>query len=207
MNRFQFVVACVVGVVVCAQTATLAVLVMDRRKEPPARELTREAIVAPAGPSSASPAPPAVRNASAAPVSRAPAAAFAAAPAVATVPRPVDPARLQALQKKFEALSTQTRHDPDEIDALFGELIDAQGTSVVAGVDLNVLRQNIRLALDLQRVGEEMDAERKKPAPDAAKMENLRQKAAALQNRLTANLQGQPAATPPSAGSFAGPGR
>jgi hypothetical protein len=124
-----------------------------------------------------------------------------AAPPGVFVPKPVDVVRLQALQKKFETLSAQGEPDLREVDALFAELIEIQGTSVIAGVDLNVVRQNLRIARDLQQVTREMDAEYKKPAPDAAKMEDLRRQATVLQNQLLAGIHGQPAGGAPSSGS------
>jgi hypothetical protein len=185
MSRFQIAVICMLGVMICAQSAALIVL-MNRQEAPPARKVS----AAPARPAAS---PPVARNTLSAPSPRAP----AGFPGVGVyAPRPVDPARLQALQKKFEALSTQKTPDPDEVDALLGELVDIQGTSVIAGVDLNVLRQNLRLARDLQRITEEMDAEYRKPVSDTAKMESLRQKAVALQNQLAASFQGRPAASP-----------
>ncbi|MDR2678997.1 MAG: hypothetical protein LBB51_06120 [Zoogloeaceae bacterium] len=196
MNKLKLhrVVIAVLGVMVCALGVTLFVI-LNRQDAPSGREIAAAPIAEPASERASKPADARSLVLRKNPEPPVPPGGF--------VPRPVDVIRLQALQKKFEAISTQKEPDIGEIDALFAELIEIQGTSVIAGIDLNVQRQNLRIARDLQQVAKEMDAEYKKPAPDAAKMENLRRRAAALQNQLQASLHGQPAAAriAPSSGS------
>jgi hypothetical protein len=191
MSRLQLyrVVISVLGMMVCA----LGVALFVTLNRPPVQVVRETAAVphiqtpAPLIPVS-EPATPNFPPSAASPPSR------------VFVPKSVDIVRLQALQKKFEVLSTQKEPSLDEADALLNELIDIQGSSVIAGVDLNVVRQNLRIAGDLQQVAKEMETEQKKPTPDAAEMENLRQRAADLQNQLAASLHGQPTGAAPSAG-------
>lgn len=191
MSRRQLyrVVISVLGMVVCAQSVALFVILNPQRDAPSISSARESAVaLAPLVPVSE----PAAPNSS----------PFAALPPPPVfVPGNVDIVRLQALQKKFETLSTQREPSIDEVDALLSELIDIQGSSVMAGVDLNVVRQNLRIAGDLQQVAREMEAEQKKSAPEVAKMKDLQQRAADLQNRLAASLQGQPVGDAPTAGS------
>jgi hypothetical protein len=193
----------VLGSLVFVQAVAIVVIVLLNRHDAP-EEAAPSVAVAAAPPSVAAPLqapvaqPPAARLASSA-LSVPPAPARLPAPAALPNPFPAlgpdEIARLQILQGKFERLSTQQNPDLSEVDALLGELIEIQGTSTIAGVDLNVLRQNLGTARDLQQVAGEMDAEYKKPAPDLKRVEALRQRAAALQYRLVASVRGQPAAS------------
>jgi polyhydroxyalkanoate synthesis regulator phasin len=108
-------------------------------------------------------------------------------------PKPVDLARLEAVQKKIEALSMQASPDIDEADALFEELIDIQGSHIISGVDLNLIRRMLHVSRDLRKATDELAAERNKPEPDAAKVKSLEEEVAALQNRLQAVSRGQSA--------------
>jgi hypothetical protein len=190
MSRIQIyrAVISVLGMLVCALGVALFVVLNRQPDAPPARPV-RETAAAPAIPAPV----PFVFPSAANPL---PSVAASLPP---FAPKPVDIVRLQALQKKFETLSVQGEPNIAEVDALLNELIEIQGSSVIAGVDLNVVRQNLRIAGDLQQVAKEMEAEQKASAPDAARLENLRQRAAALQNQLTASLQGRPVGAAPGA--------
>ncbi|MDR3157774.1 MAG: hypothetical protein LBU11_01925 [Zoogloeaceae bacterium] len=203
MNKFKLyrIVISMLGVMVCALSAALFVI-LNGQDAPSNREIAAAPVAEPAS----EPAPkPADARSLVLRKNPEPSPVPPGGVVPNFVPKPVDAIRLQALQKKFETISAQKEPDIGEIDALFAELIEIQGTSVIAGIDLNVQRQNLRIARDLQQIAKEMDAEYKKPAPDVAKMENLRRKAAALQNQFLASLHGQPATA--GIAPFSGSGR
>jgi hypothetical protein len=101
-------------------------------------------------------------------------------------------ARLEVLKGKFEKLSASPNPDMEEADALLGELIEIQGTSVIAGVDFAVMRQILRMSNDLQKLANEVKAESEKPRPDQEKMKRLTRKMQDLQGQLQARLTGVP---------------
>jgi hypothetical protein len=124
--------------------------------------------------------------------------AVGAAPPVpvrhAPVMSPERMARLEVLRGEFEKLSASPNPDMEEADALLGELIEIQGTSVIAGVDFAVMRQILRMSIDLQKLSNEIKAESKKPRPDQEKMKSLTRKMQDLQGQLQARLAGDPGA-------------
>lgn len=97
--------------------------------------------------------------------------------------------RLKELQAQFKELSANGKTpDIDELDRLLAELIGIQGTSVIAGVDLNVLRQNLRVAQEVQLLAKELEAESKKPTPDQNRILEITNKIQAIQGELNPNV-------------------
>jgi len=97
--------------------------------------------------------------------------------------------RLMALQARFKALSANGKTpDADELDKLLNELIEIQGTSVIAGVDLNVLRQNLRVAQKIQALAKDLEAEGKKPKPDQNRILEITKEIQAEQTHLNTNM-------------------
>ncbi|MDR1530156.1 MAG: hypothetical protein LBS40_07175 [Burkholderiales bacterium] len=98
-------------------------------------------------------------------------------------------AKLKELQTKFKNLSSGDKTpDIEELDRLLGELIAIQGASVVGGVDLNILRQNLRVAQEVQGLAKELEEESKKPSPDQNRVLDITRKIQALQSELKTNI-------------------
>ncbi|MDR0361479.1 MAG: hypothetical protein LBJ46_02150 [Planctomycetota bacterium] len=184
MKKFHIVVISLLSVMVCVLVVMVFVLMNGQSSS----SVVEEVVVAPAAPAVA------VDGGAGKLAGRAEAPAVPVvepSPDAFVVPESVDPVRMQALQRKLEALALQESPDFDEADALFEELIDVQGSHMIGGLDLNVMRQALRVARDLQEAGNELAAEKNKPEPDAAKVKTLEEKVAVLQNRLQAIYRGQ----------------
>jgi hypothetical protein len=86
--------------------------------------------------------------------------------------------RIRRLQEKMRALSAGGRQPaPLEVDPLLQELAEIQGSTQVGGVDIQVLRDNLRVADRIQKLALELEAESKKPRPerDMAKIKSLQE--------------------------------
>jgi hypothetical protein len=97
--------------------------------------------------------------------------------------------RLRDLQARFKELSAGGKPpDIDELDRLLVELVEIQGTTVIAGVDFNVLRQNLQVARDVQALAKELEEESKKPTPDKNRILKITEEIQAIQGKLKANI-------------------
>jgi|GEM_PF-3864442 hypothetical protein len=98
-------------------------------------------------------------------------------------------ARLKELQARFKEISGPGKTpDIDELDQLLGELIDIQGTAVIGGVDLNVLRENLQVAQEVQALAKELEIESKRPSPDQNRILEITKEIQAMQGRLKTNI-------------------
>lgn len=101
-------------------------------------------------------------------------------------------AELKEMQMAL-ARSVQENHkaDPKQVIALLDKLKQVSGSSVVAGVNIDGLRNTLIAADEAQRVALEMSAEAKKPGgPDPVKMKAYTQRLQQLQSQL---VMSQPA--------------
>lgn len=98
-------------------------------------------------------------------------------------------ARLKELQAKFKEISVNGKTpDIDELDRLLGELVDIQGTSVIGGIDLNTLRQNLRVAQEIQVLAKKLEEESKKPERDQNRILEITKKIQGMQGDLNPNI-------------------
>lgn len=68
--------------------------------------------------------------------------------------------RMRALEKvsaRLQALRASNRADPAEVDKALGDLERIQGSSVVGGVDLSVVRASLRAATRMQELQKEIE--------------------------------------------------
>ncbi|MDR0771397.1 MAG: hypothetical protein LBE75_09455 [Burkholderiales bacterium] len=97
--------------------------------------------------------------------------------------------RLKNLQTRFKEISAGGKTpDIEELDKLLSELVEIQGTSVIAGVDLNVLRQNLRVAQEVQALAKEMEAESKKPNPNSNRILEITKEIQVMQGKLRTDI-------------------
>lgn len=162
-------------VAVLAVAAAIAALFMrgtegTDRKAAAAPEAASPA-VAPAAPAAVAPAPAAVAPATPpvpAPWERpagtdaGPATARAAGAATASTDKEAAARdeRMRALEKvsaRLQALRASNRADPAEVDKALGDLERIQGSSVVGGVDLSVVRASLRAATRMQELQKEIE--------------------------------------------------
>lgn len=80
-------------------------------------------------------------------------------------------ARMQAAMDRLQKLQTQKDVDPAEVETALGEVERAHGSSVLQGVRLDVLRENLRLAARMQKVAEEVQVLQQRSASGEVKGE------------------------------------
>lgn len=80
-------------------------------------------------------------------------------------------ARMQAAMDRLQKLQSQKNVDPAEVDAALGDVERAHGSSVLQGVRLDVLRENLRLAARMQKAAEELQVLQQRSTSGAAKVE------------------------------------
>ncbi len=107
--------------------------------------------------------------------------------------------RLKEIQKKFQALSADGK-TPDirEVDRLLGELIEIEGSPIIAGVDLSVLRNNLQVAQEVQTLAKALENESKQPSPDEKKIAAIVEQMQALQKQLRTDIMAKSVPTAPS---------
>jgi ABC-type cobalt transport system substrate-binding protein len=104
--------------------------------------------------------------------------------------------RLKDLQSRFNEISASGKApDIGEVDRLLGELAEIQGGSVVAGVDLGVLRQNLRVAKEVQTLVKELQEESKKPNPDQQRVLEITKELQQIQGKLNIHVMSSEGAT------------
>ncbi|GAA6121392.1 hypothetical protein [Acidovorax sp. FG27] len=98
-------------------------------------------------------------------------------------------ATLQDIQARAQALSTNKQPSAREVDALLSDLQKSQGNNVVAGVNLQVLRNNLAAADRMQQLAKEMQVLAATPGPAAAQEIQTRlAEIQRLQAQLSANV-------------------
>ncbi|MDR2112280.1 MAG: hypothetical protein LBQ62_04140 [Candidatus Accumulibacter sp.] len=102
----------------------------------------------------------------------------AAPPNVAPVARPdaqrVE--RMRRLQQRLRELTANGRKPtPMELDPILQELTEIQGSTRIAGMDIQALRDNLKVADRIQKLAQELEAEARKPQAqrDNAKIQRL----------------------------------
>lgn len=73
---------------------------------------------------------------------------------------------LEQIQERLQGLLASPRPDVREVDAVLADLQKNQGSKVVAGVDLQAVRDNLARSERIQQVALEMQALAAKPGPD-----------------------------------------
>ncbi len=139
-------------------------------------------------PSTMLPEPPAGGGASPQPVQG------AAAAQPLGEPLPDDKLRdLQSIQQRLLALQkTPGAMTPGAVDALLGELVEVHGSSVMQGIDIAVLRSNLRVAGEIQAVAEQLKRLPDQPSEaDKAKAGELIARLQALQSQIRMDVQSQ----------------
>ncbi|MDR3351524.1 MAG: hypothetical protein LBO00_00585 [Zoogloeaceae bacterium] len=93
-------------------------------------------------------------------------------------------ARMRRLQQRLRELTANGRKPtPMELDPILQELTEIQGSTRIAGMDIQVLRDNLKVADRIQKLAQELEAEARKPQAlrDNAKIQRLQ--AAILQEQ------------------------
>ncbi|GHU31407.1 hypothetical protein AGMMS50256_19830 [Betaproteobacteria bacterium] len=106
--------------------------------------------------------------------------------------------RARRVQQKMQELTANGRKpSPAELDPLLQELVEIQGTSNIGGVNLQALRDNLKVADRMQTLAKELEAEIKKPQPerDMAKVKSIQE--AILREQQGLRLDFMAGAQPP----------
>lgn len=103
---------------------------------------------------------------------------------------PADPQAMAALQDKFARIIEGGRQpSPAEVEALLGELERAQGSSVVGGVRIDVLRSNLLKSQQMQVLAEEIQRLAEQPGgPDQQAIQRKLAELQKLQSELRLDL-------------------
>lgn len=106
---------------------------------------------------------------------------------------PVDPGKaagLARIRARMTQLTAQGRHPtPAEMNDVLGDLEKVEGSSVVAGVDIGALRQNLVRVDEMRKLGEELKVESQKPGGgDKQKVNRLLARLQQLQSQMNLNL-------------------
>ncbi len=98
---------------------------------------------------------------------------------------------LDQIQERLQGLLASPRPDVREVDAVLADLQKNQGSKVVAGVDLQAVRDNLARSERIQQVALEMQALAAKPGPDVpaqlqARMEEIQRLQAGMNASIAA---------------------
>ena len=66
--------------------------------------------------------------------------------------------RLQAIQEQLRDIAQSSEPDPQRLDSLLGELVAVEGSHIVGGVDMQVVRNNLQYAAEMQRLSSELES-------------------------------------------------
>ena len=205
MNR-GIVVGAAVGVVALALGAALLMRserAADANLPVPAASRPSSSVLAPAAVPAAPSTPAAPRAAPGGLPLNTPAAPWlspgsegAPATAAATTVPPIGAARNAAptmteLQARLQALSSNKQPTPREVDALLADLQKNQGSNVVAGVNLQTLRDNLARTERIQQLAQEIQALAASPTADTPsqlqpRLDELQRLQAAMTSNVTA---------------------
>ena len=164
------------------------------------------AAVSPATQTAANPAmaTPSGSNASAPPWAGRAGATGASAPtnigaAISLSPADKNKARQRAaLSARIHKLTANGRHPtPAEMSSVLGDMERMEGKSVIAGVDIQALRQNLVNVQKLQRVSQQLQAESQKPGGgDKQKIQDLMAQLKQIQSNMRYDIAKSGPATP-----------
>ncbi|WP_439590402.1 hypothetical protein [Hydrogenophaga sp.] len=93
-------------------------------------------------------------------------------------------AQMQASLRKLEKLQRQSNPDPAEVDAALADVEKANGSSVLQGVRLEVLRENLKVAARMQKAAAELQSLQQRNVSgerSVARQAELNQKLAEIQ--------------------------
>jgi uncharacterized protein YfcZ (UPF0381/DUF406 family) len=93
-------------------------------------------------------------------------------------------AQMQASLRRLEKLQRQSNPDPAEVDAALAEVEKANGSNVLQGVRLSVLRENLKVAARMQKAAAELQSLQQRNASgarSATQQAELNQKLAEIQ--------------------------
>ncbi len=106
---------------------------------------------------------------------------------------------IEDIQARAQALGTGKKANAREIDALLADMQKNQGRNVVAGVDLQALRDNLARSERIQQLALEIQALAATPgAATPAQLQTRLDELQQLQAALTASVTVPAAATPPA---------
>lgn len=98
-------------------------------------------------------------------------------------------------QRRLAAMTANGRTpSPRELDALLADMQRSQGSNEVAGVDLGVLRENLRRADQIQTLAKEMEKLVQQPKPDMPRVQLLMAQIQQLQSGIKADVSAKPKA-------------
>lgn len=96
---------------------------------------------------------------------------------------------LDDIQKRLQAMLAQPQPDVREVDAVLADLQRNQGSTVVAGVDLQAVRDNLARSERIRQISVEMQALAAKPGPDVpAQLQSRMAEIQRLQAGMTGNV-------------------
>ncbi|MDR2451480.1 MAG: hypothetical protein LBE85_06855 [Candidatus Accumulibacter sp.] len=106
-------------------------------------------------------------------------------------------AKLSELQKDLRSLLAKSGARPaemnmDELDAILVRLIDIQGNTALAGIDVQALRQNLMVAKEMQALARDLEAETRQQNPDRGKIQRITEKIQGLQKEIRVNVMAAP---------------
>ncbi len=96
---------------------------------------------------------------------------------------------LDDIQKRLQAMLAQPQPDVREVDAVLADLQRNQGSTVVSGVDLQAVRDNLARSERIRQISVEMQALAAKPGPDVpAQLQSRMAEIQRLQAGMTGNV-------------------
>lgn len=149
----------------------------------PVADMQAAAVVAPAPSNTGSPPPWAD-------TSTAPAGADLG-PALKNVPTdPKKQAAREAIRTKILSLTANGRQPtPAEMNTVLAELERVEGSSIISGVNVGALRNNLSKVDEMQRLGMEMKSESSKPnGGDQAKLKDIMMRLQKLQTEMRTDI-------------------
>ncbi len=81
-------------------------------------------------------------------------------------------ARMERAINRLQQLQSQKDVDPMKVDEVLGEVERANGSSVMQGVRLDVLRENLKLAAQMQKLATELQSLQERQVPPERKAEH-----------------------------------
>lgn len=120
-------------------------------------------------------------------------------PAIRNVPtNPKKQAAREAIRTKILSLTANGRQPtPAEMNAVLAELEQVEGSSVISGVNVGALRNNLTKVDEMQRLGMEMKNESSKPnGGDPAKLKDIMSRLQKLQAEMRTDIAAPPPTVP-----------
>lgn len=110
---------------------------------------------------------------------------------------PVNAEKNAELQQRLNAMALSGKPDIKELDGLLGELQANAGSSVVNGVKVDVLRENLRKAAEIEALSKQIEMESQKAGgSDPQIMQGYLKQLQTLQGQLRLDFMVPPVAAP-----------